>query len=337
MKTKNIILSFLWQVIKPYKWWYLLMMMAPTVDSLYLVCNNYALKLIIDAFTTKANLEYLDLLYPISLFVGSLIVMETLWRLSQFAWMNTQPLVRADIVAKSYDYVQHHSYAFFQNMQTGSIVSKIKGIVDGYNSLWQGLHHRITKPLFNSVVIIIAIGFINIYVFAFMAIWCVIFSSIMLIMSIKISKLAGITSEAQHKAIGMIADNITNIFTLFSFAKRKQEYFRLKNFLLTEPTKKDRVQIKYELKYAITGGILYIIMLVSLFIFMIYLRRNNLVTTGGFVFVMTTTYFLVESIWNLMNNVSDFLREMGNFKSSFSILQTPQEVIDKKDAKELII
>ena len=329
--------KFLYPILKPYKWWYLLMILAPIVDSIYLIANNYALKLVVEAFTTQANLKYIDLLYPVSLFIASLIIMETLWRLSQFAWMNTQPLVRSEIVIKSYDYIQHHSYAFFQNTQTGSIVSKIKGIVDGYNSLWQGLHHRITKPLLASIVIIIAMGFINLYVFVFMAIWCVVFSSIMLIMSIKISKLALTTSEAQHKAIGIIADNITNIFTLFSFAKRRQELSELKHFLLTEPAKKDRAQIKYELKYAITGGIMYIIMLVSLFIFMIYLRRNNLVTTGGFVFVMTTTYFLVESIWTLMNNVSDFLREMGNFKSSFSILQTPQDIIDKKDSKILII
>jgi len=78
-------------------------------------------------------------------------------------------------------------------------------------------------------------------------------------------------------------------------------------------------------------------MLISLFIFMIHLRRINAVTTGDFVFVMTITYFLVDGIWKLLDQISDFIGKLGDFKSSFSILQTPQEIIDKKDAKELII
>ena len=60
---QNTIPSFLWSVIKPYKWWYLLMMQAPIIGSFYKVANSYAVKLVVDAFTGAAMPEYSDLAY----------------------------------------------------------------------------------------------------------------------------------------------------------------------------------------------------------------------------------------------------------------------------------
>jgi len=332
---QNTIPSFLWSVIKPYKWWYLLMMQAPIIGSFYKVANSYAVKLVVDAFTGEAIPEYSDLAYPITLFVGAILVMEMGWRVSHFAWMKSQPFVRVNITAKAYDYMQNHSYNFFQNIHSGSIVSKIKGIVVGYNNLWFGVHHRLAAPFLEILVTIIALIFINLQLFIFMLIWCCIFFPVMLKMSFKVSDLAKETADSQHKAMGFISDNITNIFSLFSFASRSRELRQINKFLNEDTAKKDYSWIRYELKMAFVGIAFYATMLVALFIFMIHLRRINVITTGDFVFVMTVTYFVVDNIWKLTCDIGDFLGKMGDFKSSFSILQTPQEIIDKPSAFDL--
>ena len=332
---QNTIPSFLWSVIKPYKWWYLLMMQAPIIGSFYKVANSYAVKLVVDAFTGAAIPEYSDLVYPITLFVGAILVMEMGWRISHFAWMKSQPFVRVNITAKAYDYMQNHSYNFFQNIHSGSIVSTIKGIVAGYNNLWFGVHHRLAVPFLEILVTIIALIFINLQLFIFMLIWCCIFFPVMLKMSFKVSDLAKETADSQHKAMGFISDNITNIFSLFSFASRSRELRQINKFLNEDTAKKDYSWIRYELKMAFVGIAFYATMLVALFIFMIHLRRINVITTGDFVFVMTVTYFVVDNIWKLTSDIGDFLGKMGDFKSSFSILQTPQEIIDKPSAFDL--
>ena len=45
--------QFLWQVIKPYKWLYAAMLSAPILSAFYDFANNYALKLVIDAFSLR--------------------------------------------------------------------------------------------------------------------------------------------------------------------------------------------------------------------------------------------------------------------------------------------
>jgi ATP-binding cassette subfamily B protein len=329
--------KFLYPTIKPYKWWYILMMQAPVVGAFYNVANMYSLKLVVDAFGKSAVPKYSELLYPIGLYIGAILVLELVWRVSQFAWMKSQPFVRTDLTAKAYDYVQRHSYQFFQNTHSGAISSKIKGIVTGYNNLWFGVHHNITNPLLQVLVVLFSLAFINVQLFIFMALWCSIFFPVMLRISLRITKIATETTDSQHKAMGFIADNISNIFSVFLFTAHSRELKRIDKFLKTEVAPKDYSWIKLELKQSLIGIAFYVSMLFSLFIFMIHLRRTNAVTTGDFVFVMTVTYFLVDNIWKLFEQASDFIGKMGDFKSSFSVINTPQEVIDKKDAKTLTI
>jgi SAM-dependent methyltransferase len=63
-------------------------------------------------------------------------------------------------------------------------------------------------------------------------------------------------------------------------------------------------------------------------------ERLTLVDTdiAGWLKTFANPYFV-----GLSEQVGNFFDKLGDFKSSFSILQTPQEVIDKPDAKELVI
>lgn len=154
-------------------------------------------------------------------------------------------------------------------------------------------------------------------------------------MSLKVSKLAKQTTDSQHKAMGFISDNITNIFSLFSFASRKRELKQINKFLRNDVAKKDYAWVRYELIMAFVGIFFYTIMLISLFFFMIHLRRINAITIGDFVFVMTVTFVIVDNIWKLTSEIGDFLGKVGDFKSSFSILKAPQEIIDNPNASPL--
>ncbi len=334
-KLKTVtMMGFLWSVIKPYKWWYLLMIQAPIIGSFYKVVNSYAVKIVVDAFIASDKPKYVDLIYPVSVYIGAIIVLETAWRISHYSWMKSQPFVRADLISRTYEHVLNHTYKFFQSTHSGAITSKIKGVVNGYNNFWMAVHHRLINPTLEILVAIIALAFINIELFFFMLTWCLVFFPIMIKMSFKVSRLAKVTTDSQHKAMGFVADNITNIFSLFSFSSRKRELKKLDRFLANDTAKKDYDWIKYDLKVAFVGVLFNLIMLSSLFVFMIHLRRTGIISVGDFVFVMTVSYFIVDNIWRASYEISDFLGKMGDFKSSFALLEVPQEV-DHLDAKKI--
>jgi len=329
--------SFLLQVIKPYRWWYALMLQAPVLTAFYIFANNYSFKLLIDAFSSEAPIEYSYLIFPITLFITAQIALDIIWRLSDFAEWKCEPYARRKLLLIVYDYVQHHSYNYFQNTPSGTIISKIKGILDGYDSVFANSHHIVGKHFCVVVVSIFALLIVNTSIFLFMLIWCVLFIVFMLPMALKLNKLSNVAAESKHQVIGFFSDNITNIFSLFYFAKRQAELKRA-YALMAENYVPHQVNLyKYDFKFSIIGSIFYWIMLISIFLFMIYLRKNGQISTGDFIFVMLTTIAVSFDLWSLMTGLCDFMKEIGDFKSSYSILAKAHEEVDDLDAKAVEI
>lgn len=90
--------NFLWQVIKPYRWWYVLMLQAPVLTAFYIFANNYSFKLLVDAFSNETITSYQQLLFPIALFITAQIVLDVVWRISDFCRVEGGALCAAKII-----------------------------------------------------------------------------------------------------------------------------------------------------------------------------------------------------------------------------------------------
>jgi len=316
--------QFLWIAIRPYKWCYLMMLAAPILGTFYDFANNYAIKLVVDAFSIQTDIGYHTLIWPISLFVGGQIFQDVLWRASDVAEWRSEPYVRQAILTQVYDRVQHNPYQFFQNTQAGTITSKIKGILDGYDNFWAAMHHDFMPNVASSIIGTAVLAVVNVKACLFVAIWGICFFAIMYLFSKKLDKLAFNYANSQHTIIGLIADNIANIFTLFSFATRKTELKRLNSLIEDEFIPANIVLYKYSFLSNIIAGILYSFMLISLFLFMIHLRKTAQASIGDLVFVMTTAIKMSTDLWKLVHKMQDFMRNIGDFKSAFELMKTPQ-------------
>ena len=339
-KSKNQVPTawkFLWQVIKPWRWWYVLILQAPVLTAFYIFANNYSFKLLIDAFSIESTITYAHLVFPITLFITAQIALDVIWRLSNFAEWKAEPYARRKLLLTAYDYVQYHSYSYFQNTPSGTIISKIKGILDGYDSVFANLHHVVGKHFCVVLVSIFVLLVVNTSVFLFMLVWCMIFLIVMLPMAKKLNHLSNLAAESKHDVIGLFSDNITNIFSLFYFAKRKTELKRANKMMSNEYVPRQVALYQYDFKFSVIGAVLYWIMLITIFLFMIYLRKNAEISTGDFIFVMLTTIAISFDLWSFMTGLCDFMKELGDFKSSFSILAKPHEEVDASGAKDIAI
>ena len=82
----STIFTFLWDHIRPYKWYYLVMVMAPAITSFYPFVYNYAIKLIIDIMANSSeNFSYNLILYPLIMFISAQLILDIVWRISEVA------------------------------------------------------------------------------------------------------------------------------------------------------------------------------------------------------------------------------------------------------------
>ena len=223
MRHSHSILAFFWHHIKPYKWHYAVMMMGPVSSAFYNFIYNYAIKLIIDILSTQQEVSWSTLAHPIILYVSLQVFMEFAWRIGGIAAWRSEPYVRRSIFIEAYDYVQHHSYIFFQNHLAGTLSSRVKGIWDGYDQIWAEVRQGIFLKILQIMTGLTALYIVNHQLALFVSIWCLVYSPIVWTMSRKISKFSEIETESRHSLMGRVADNFSNILSLLSFAARSFE------------------------------------------------------------------------------------------------------------------
>jgi len=311
------------------------MLMAPFISSFYPLAYNYAIKLFLDAMSSQDELIYQNIIFPIVLFLATQVTLDLVWRLSSIAEWKSEPYVRRSILLKSYDYVQHHSYTFFQDNFTGALSSKLKGILDGYDKFWGEMHHGLLQKILKSIVNLFALCIIDFKIGLVVFIWAIFYLPIMYKLSIKLNKLAFDETESRHTLIGYISDKITNIISLMSFSARNREYANLEQQITSDFIPKQVRVYKYDFIMQIIGGVLYLIMFSFMLFFMIHLKMEGLISIGDFAFVFGITLVVADDIWQATISLQDFSRAMGDLKSSMSILNIPQQNLDAKNAKLL--
>lgn len=326
-KDRKVLLHFLWGILKPYKWWYLLMAQAPFFSAVYIFASNYSFKLLIDAFSEEEVVGYSHLTYPVLLFIAAHVGLDLSYRISNIAEWKAEPFARQNLLVKTYDYIQFHSYSYFQNIHSGVIISKIKGILEGFDYIFF-LHHTLGKNICVITVSIFVLLIVNTYVFLFILIWSVLLVLILYPMGARFNKIAIEYAESKHRILGLVSDNITNIFSIFHFGKRKDELRRIRASMSEDCVPKHVAFEKYQFKFCVVSGILYWLMLFTVFIFMTYLRKKSSITTGDLIFVLLTTLMIIHNLMEFITGLCDFVKRISDLNTSLSILKIPNQLND---------
>lgn len=313
------------------------MLQSPIFSSFYNFMIHYSVKLIVDIFGDRTSVRHSELFYPMILCICTIITIEIVKRMSQFAHVRSQPFIKMNIISKTYDYIQHHSYDFFQNISSGLITSKIRGIVEGYNVLWFTISSRILGPLLQSIISTIVIAFISIPLFITVTFLCLIFFPIMLTLSRNMAYFESRVSESKHHLLGLISDNIVNIFSILSFTRRKYELNKINKFMYYDHINNIIDKNENEMNFQKVISIICGLMISFSFLLIIYLRINNIITTGELVFLLSSIFSIIENIRKLTSEFGVLLIQFGDFQSAFSILDSSYQNRDKPELKSLRI
>ncbi|USN51925.1 MAG: ABC transporter ATP-binding protein [Myxococcales bacterium] len=313
------------------------MLLAPLLTAFYDFANNYALKLVIDAFSADDQASFQVLMKPIILFVSANILLDVIWRIADWLKWSSEPFVRQAIINTVFDYVQHNPYHYFQDTQSGTITSRIKGIIDGYDNFWAAMQHDLSARLASVVVLTSVLAVVNVKISLFIGTWALVFLVVMYRLSQTMDRLSCINANSRHHILGLISDAISNIFTVFSFAARKTEIKNINKAINDDFIPSNIKVYKFGFISNLVAGIFYWFMLISIFIFMIHLRRTGEASSGDFVFVITTTLKMSWELWQAVQKLQDFMKNMGDLKSSFAIMKTPHDQCEIQSSKTLVI
>ena len=332
--THKSVWSFFWKHIKPYKWYYLLMLTGPLYNSIHPIIYNYALKLFLDVLSQPNN-SIQGVSLPIMFFVGNELMLSAIWRTSQAAEWKSEPFVRRSIILDSYNYIQYHSFEFFQNTFTGSITNKLNAIKEGYNDFWAEMHHGMLSKALTAVIGIFSLSLVYKNIALFLSVWAIIYSYIVYRLSSRLQQLSCEDSANNHNIIGQISDKLSNITSLLYYTARKQEHDKLDSFIKETFIPKQQERYKYAFFMRLTEDILFLSMFGVMLWYLLYLKTQNILSVGDFAFVFSMTLIISEKIWRVADDLQKFSEKMGDLQSAFHLLQKPQDNLDLPNAQRL--
>ncbi|MEY4464026.1 MAG: ABC-type multidrug transport system, ATPase and permease component [Pseudomonadota bacterium] len=337
MKIQTTPISFLWSVIKPYKYLYFVMMMAPFANGVHPILYNYAVKLLLDLFTQNEKITLAQSYKPIMCFIMAQVILDGAWRAHNFAQLKAMPYIFQDMMNKICTHCFNLPYTYFQNNLSGSIVGRTRGIGDNYHKMHQSIEWKLSKPLLITLFSGIVLAYTNIKIFTVIIAFTAIYLPLALKFFTKLAKMEQAKQDSWYNLFGIVADCITNIFTIFSFAAKKRELNKVQDYYHNVHNHLTIKYYKYDFIISIILSLVYWVYLIGVFVYVIYLRNLGEISIGDIAFIMSLTFLFAENSWHATMAVKDFLEDVAAFRSAFTIMQIPQDTIDKENAAELKI
>lgn len=328
---------FIFDIIRPHKSWLCVMGLVGLMWAFINTFLPYLLKVMIDhavALEHKANLFHVILPY-FSLYIALWILQSINLRLLDFAKLKFFPSVRESAMMKMFTYVNQHSHQFFQNHFAGSVSNKINDMHGALVDILTILDDTYAQILGIAVAAVVLLSFHPIFSLILIG-WVVAFMLITFYFLKPIQQCAEDLSESGSRVVGNIVDSISNIANIRLFTRHVEENKYIHTSILDAVNKDRRMQKKIIHMRICWDFSIILLIAINLFI-LIHMYSKNLVSIGGFTFVMSLSISILWNLWFVASQFVSFSEQTGKCQQALSVMTAPHEIQDAKDAVPLIV
>ncbi len=337
-KTTQRTLHYFWREIVKYKWYSLgSFLLTPLVVFTRAILSALIFADIIEKVSQNLPLEELlssvaveAILYLVSYAISKLVLEEL--RL-YFCW-KMEILAMYDLADLCFKTISEQSMQFHSDRFSGSLVSQTNKFIGAFERLFDVIIWD-AWPTFCYILCVILVLWQQA---AWFAVGVIGFTIIYIIISCltmnKIAHLNNEEAEASNKQTGQLADSITNITSVKSYAREKYESQRYgyyaKNVLNTSG-KLMSATIKRDIMFNCVQVGITTLMLV----FLIYGNAWLGISVATLVLIVNYTNGIMGELWNINHVFKNFNRVFGDAHEMTLILDTVDDVVDMPDARKL--
>jgi ATP-binding cassette subfamily B protein len=338
IKISQIIKEF-WKGIKPNKTLFYGSFLLLFLAEIVTIFVPIYYKKFFDALGIAGDQRSLavPMLVKVIIIIGILHLLDWIFTRIGMLWYNSmESKAMAQLKQKSFDYMSLHSYSFFANNFSGSLVQRVNRFSRSFEILCDVMVFNI-MPIAITIVGSIIITWFIAPIISFVIIgWVILFLTFNLLFSRWKLKYDVAVSESDSKTTGYLADAITNNNAVSFFTGYNYESKGFKNVSDDQARKTRFSWLLGEISNGTQG---FMIIVVEFFVFYYGIKywESGLATIGVFVLAQTYIIGLAQQLWGLNNVVRRISESIADSKEMVDILLTPYEISDIPDAKKLVI
>ncbi len=256
-------------------------------------------------------------------------------RMVGFGMVALEPKVMRRIFEQCFAYIHRHSFRFFTNNFSGSLVKKINKLAYSYENVVDNFIFNILRIIIFLPFIIIVVGRKDITIgLAFVA-FIVIFA-ILQYLFFKRNTAYEIRSNLQDsKTTGELADTITNNFNILTFASVPRESKRFGGVIRERERLRRVKRLRAEWMFFGSTVLIFIFEIGSIYL-AIKARGAGKISAGVIMLIQVYIFKVFEQLFNIRQILKQLNRAIGESAEMLEILDEPHEIIDHSDT-ELVV
>lgn len=293
---------------------------------------------IIDLFSSGLPKEviYYRAIYLILTTCALVVLYNIGYRSGDFAASQFQSKVMKRLYDFTFQKLTEHSYHFFSNNFSGSIIAKSKRFVRQFETLADIVSFQIWFSViifFGILIILLFKAPVLAYVFFG---WSVIYILVTLLFIRKKLKYDTLEAEADSLVTGHFADAITNILNIKIFSSDERERKDFGAVTDDEEKKRSKAWMFANIQNILQSLMMAVLTILVLFL-VVRLWYAGEISIGTVVLVQLYMSSLFDILWNLGRSLTRAMKAMTDMQEVIDIFDTPIDIIDKNDPEDLRI
>jgi ABC-type multidrug transport system fused ATPase/permease subunit len=334
--TVRDVLRYFWQGMKPYKWLYLLTLVLFMIASVESIVSPIFYKKILDTITTvqDKNAAIPVLIYYIVIILILGVVNWLAYRIATIIYNTIEAKVMASLRQQAFNYMIEHSYTFFANNFTGSLVQRINRFARAFESLTDSIAWSLVPLTINVIGVTIVLFFVKPIIGAMIIVLTILFVIFNYFFAQWKVKYDIQMAESDSKVTATLSDNVTNHNSVQLFNGQYDESSYVKT--VTD----DQARISYftwnigSIIDAVQAGLLVIAEFVLFYMAIRYWQQGR-ITVGTFILIQSYFIVLGSRLWDFSRIIRSLYQAFADGKEMVDIMIAQHEIKDLPAATNL--
>lgn len=332
-------LHYYWIEIKKYKWLSLLsLVLTPIVVFIRAVLAPMLFANLIDKVSSGVSEAELwrtaavDIIGFFTAFTISKIILEPLRLWS--TW-KMELLGLYDLAEMCFDTVTTRSMQFHSDRFSGSLVSQTNKFVWSFERLVDELVWDVWSMASYIIMVVIVLGCEVPWFAAGLVAFVIFYGIIAFAFYRKLAPLNEAEASAETKQTGQLADSISNMISVKSYAQEAHERQRFVGFIDNTYNNVGMNCMRGAMKRDLTFGFIQIGMTVLILAFLLYGQGWLGISVATLILIVNYSQSIQGELWNFNHIFKSLNKAFGDAYEMTLILDSPNEVVDRPDAYEL--
>lgn len=333
--TLRMVIRYFLKKTKPYKWLFILSILGSVIVAwISIVSPIYQTKLVdVIAMTWVERVELVTMLLKVLWIILLLDIVDiAAWRMVWFPQVKCENEVTKDIYQECFQYLHRHSYRFFSNNLSWSLINKINKLAWAYEKIVDMLVYQILNMVIFIPMTIFVVMRQNLTIWFLFLAFVIVYSILQVVFFNVMKKYEIESNEKNSKMTWELSDTVINNFNILTFASLPYEFKRFSETLFGWIKIRGKQWNLFEWTWFL-GSIVTCAFSMGSIYFSIKARWAWLVPASVIILVQMYVGRIADQLSSVRFILKNLSRTLWESTEMLEILNTPHEIQDNTNKK----